>query len=50
MTVLFYLNDVKEGGETAFPYANKDTINHTVSTAIVVCSNMNEKRVYLLLY
>ncbi|XP_052774973.1 transmembrane prolyl 4-hydroxylase-like [Mya arenaria] len=29
MTVLFYLNDVEEGGETAFPFANTTTINHT---------------------
>lgn len=29
MTVLFYLNDVAGGGETAFPFANKESINHT---------------------
>ncbi|KAL4236382.1 L-ascorbic acid binding [Mactra antiquata] len=31
MTILFYLNDVDDGGETAFPFANKDSINHTNS-------------------
>ncbi|XP_045159559.2 transmembrane prolyl 4-hydroxylase-like [Mercenaria mercenaria] len=29
MTVLFYLNEVTSGGETAFPFANKDSINET---------------------
>ncbi|XP_060593233.1 transmembrane prolyl 4-hydroxylase-like [Ruditapes philippinarum] len=27
MTVLFYLNEVKSGGETAFPFANKESID-----------------------
>ena len=31
MTVLFYLNDVEEGGETAFPLANNDTYDVEVS-------------------
>ena len=31
MTVLFYLNEVKSGGETAFPFANKETIDEQVS-------------------
>ncbi|KAL3869658.1 hypothetical protein ACJMK2_042323 [Sinanodonta woodiana] len=27
MTILFYLNDVEEGGETAFPVADNETLN-----------------------
>lgn len=30
MTILFYLNDVEEGGETAFPVANNNTLNYQV--------------------
>lgn len=30
MTVLYYLNDVKRGGETAFPVADEKNINQTV--------------------
>jgi hypothetical protein len=30
MTVLFYLNEVKSGGETAFPFANKESIDENV--------------------
>ncbi|XP_048760158.2 transmembrane prolyl 4-hydroxylase-like isoform X2 [Ostrea edulis] len=28
MTILFYLNDVDDGGETAFPLANNDTLDY----------------------
>ena len=31
MTILFYLNDVEGGGETAFPVANNDTVDIVVS-------------------
>ena len=31
MTILFYLNDVEGGGETAFPVANNDTLDIAVS-------------------
>ena len=34
MTILFYLNNVEGGGETAFPVANNDTLDLTVSTSI----------------
>ena len=34
MTVLFYLNNVEGGGETAFPVANNDTLDLSVSTTI----------------
>lgn len=30
MTILFYLNDVEEGGETAFPVANNNTLDYQV--------------------
>lgn len=30
MTVLYYLNDVERGGETAFPVADEKNINQTV--------------------
>ena len=30
ITILYYLNDVEEGGETAFPVANAENYNHTV--------------------
>ena len=30
MTVLYYLNDVEEGGETAFPMADNSTRNMEV--------------------
>ena len=31
VTVLYYLNDVEEGGETAFPVADDFSFNETVS-------------------
>lgn len=31
ITVLYYLNDVEEGGETAFPVADDETYLHDVS-------------------
>ena len=31
MTILFYLNDVEGGGETAFPMANNETYDVQVS-------------------
>ena len=34
MTVLFYLNKVEGGGETAFPVANNDTLDVNVSITI----------------
>ena len=37
MTVLFYLNDVKGGGETAFPVANNETLDIDVSTQVIDC-------------
>jgi hypoxia-inducible factor prolyl 4-hydroxylase len=30
ITVLYYLNDVEEGGETAFPVADIENFNETV--------------------
>lgn len=30
-TVLYYLNDVEEGGETAFPVVDKTTFDRKVS-------------------
>ena len=30
MTVLYYLNDVTRGGETAFPVADEEDFNRTV--------------------
>lgn len=30
MTVLYYLNDVARGGETAFPVADEEDFNQTV--------------------
>ena len=32
MTIMVYLNEVEEGGETAFPIANNDTYDDHVST------------------
>ena len=31
MTILYYLNDVEEGGETAFPTADNATLDMDVS-------------------
>lgn len=31
LTVLYFLNDVEEGGETAFPVANNETFDEDVS-------------------
>lgn len=31
ITILYYLNDVEEGGETAFPVADMKDFNETVS-------------------
>ena len=31
MTILYYLNDVKDGGETAFPVADNETFDQMVS-------------------
>ena len=36
MTVLFYLNDVEEGGETAFVLANNATYDVEVSDSTLV--------------
>ena len=33
ITILYYLNDVEEGGETAFPVADMKNFNETVSKA-----------------
>ena len=33
ITILYYLNDVEEGGETAFPVADMKDFNETVSEA-----------------
>ena len=30
ITILYYLNDVEEGGETAFPVADNETFNQEV--------------------
>ena len=30
MTLLYYLNDVEDGGETAFPVADNETFNQQV--------------------
>ena len=34
LTVLYYLNDVPRGGETAFPVADKEYFNETVRTSL----------------
>ena len=34
MTILFYLNDVEEGGETAFPVAQNQTLDYQVRTLL----------------
>jgi hypothetical protein len=39
MTILFYLNDVEDGGDTAFPVANNETVNIQVHPFI--CQNIN---------
>ena len=31
ITILYYLNDVEGGGETAFPVADNETLNFEVS-------------------
>ena len=31
MTILYYLNDVEDGGETAFPVADNETFDQMVS-------------------
>lgn len=31
VTILYYLNDVEEGGETAFPVADNETFDQQVS-------------------
>ena len=31
MTILYYLNDVEDGGETAFPVADNETFDQLVS-------------------
>ena len=38
MTILFYLNDVEDGGDTAFPVANNETVNIQVHPFI--CQNI----------
>lgn len=48
MTILFYLNDVEEGGETAFPVANNNTLDyqvHQVKKKILLISLEFEKSV-----
>ena len=35
MTVLYYLNDVARGGETAFPVADEEDFNQTVMLPFV---------------
>ena len=30
ITILYFLNDVEEGGQTAFPVADNETFNHEV--------------------
>ena len=39
MTILFYLNDVEDGGDTAFPVANNETVSIQVHPFI--CQNIN---------
>ena len=34
LTILYYLNDVPRGGETAFPVADEEIFNQTVRNAI----------------
>ena len=33
ITILYYLNDVEEGGETAFPVADNETFDQQVSNS-----------------
>ena len=35
ITILYYLNDVEEGGETAFPVADMKDFNETVSASLL---------------
>lgn len=35
MTILYYLNDIEEGGETAFPMADNATLDIPVSRFLV---------------
>ena len=34
MTILYYLNDVEDGGETAFPVADNETFDQMVSVLL----------------
>ena len=34
--MLYYLNDVRRGGETAFPVADEETFNETVVGSFLV--------------
>jgi len=34
ITILYYLNDVEEGGETAFPVADNETFDQTVIKSV----------------
>ena len=36
MTILYYLNDVEDGGETAFPVADNETFDQAVSVRMVL--------------
>ena len=38
MTVLYFLNDVIEGGETAFPLADNATLSKEVIYNVLPCS------------
>lgn len=37
MTIFFYLNDVKDGGGTAFPVANNETVDLGVYSLHMLC-------------
>ena len=41
MTVLFYLNDVEEGGGTAFPVAGNETYDVHVSILPLLWNKLN---------
>lgn len=44
ITILYYLNDVEAGGETAFPVADNDTLDMEVTCALLIRQFLQEER------